>query len=100
METKLARSREVMKSKMPDIKKSLKAIEMVSKKSKEEDPSFTTTILMTDNIWTKCKIPNNTGKVCLWLGANVMIEYAYEEAEKLLSTNLGNAQTNIQATVF
>ena len=28
----------------------------------------------------KAKVPNDTGKVGLWLGANVMVEYDYKEA--------------------
>ena len=49
-------------------------------------------------MWAKAKIPNNTGKVGLWLGANLMVEYTYEEALKLLSKNLANAEAKIKET--
>jgi hypothetical protein len=39
---------------------------------------------LADNIWAKAKVPNTTGNVGLWLGANVMVEYTYIEAVKLL----------------
>jgi prefoldin subunit 5 len=54
--------------------------------------------LISDNIWAKAKIPNDTGKVGLWLGANVMVEYDFEEAIKLLERNLGNALFRIEET--
>jgi prefoldin subunit 5 len=33
--------------------------------------------------------------VCLWLGANVMMEFTFEEAEKLLTKNLKTATENL-----
>ena len=35
------------------------------------------------------------GRVCLWLGANVMLEYSYEEAVGVLETSLGNAREKL-----
>jgi prefoldin subunit 5 len=54
--------------------------------------------LISDNVWAKAKIPNDTGKVGLWLGANVMVEYNFEEALKLLEKNLTNAISRLNAT--
>jgi len=48
--------------------------------------------MVSDNIWAKAKVPNTTGKVGLWLGANVMVEYTFTEAITLLSKNLKNAE--------
>ena len=59
---------------------------------------MTTNFLLSDNIWAKAKIPNESGKVGLWLGANVMVEYTYDEAIKLLSKNLLNAEAKIKET--
>ena len=50
---------------------------------------------MSDNIWAKAKIPNETGKVGLWLGANVMVEYSYDDALKLLAKNLASAEERL-----
>lgn len=36
-----------------------------------------------------------TKKVCLWLGANVMLEYTLEDAEKLLTANMATAKKNL-----
>ena len=43
-------------------------------------------------------MPNDTGKVGLWLGANVMVEYTYDDALVLLGKNLANAQAKIAET--
>ena len=55
-----------------------------------------TNFLISDNIWAKAKIPNDTGRVGLWLGANVMVEYSYDEALKLLERNMENARIRIK----
>jgi prefoldin subunit 5 len=54
--------------------------------------------LISDNVWAKAKIPNETGRVGLWLGANVMVEYDFEEALKILEKNLNNATVRIKST--
>ncbi|KAI0229030.1 Prefoldin subunit 3 [Lamellibrachia satsuma] len=41
---------------------------------------------LSDNLYAKAKVPP-TEKVCLWLGANVMLEYELDDAEKLLKKN-------------
>ena len=38
---------------------------------------------------------SNVDKVCLWLGANVMMEFTFEEAEELLNKNLKTATENL-----
>ena len=57
-----------------------------------------TNFLLSDNIWAKARVPNTTGKVGLWLGANVMVEYTYAEALTLLGKNLANAEAKIKET--
>lgn len=86
---------------MPDIKKTLEAVKLLQDKHKEDEEekrSMDANFLIADNIWAKAKIPNDTGKVGLWLGANVMVEYDFEEALKLLERNLGNAQSRLAST--
>ena len=38
--------------------------------------------------------------MCLWLGANVMLEYPLDEAEKLLKKNLESAESSVQQIAF
>ena len=87
-----------MKVKLPDIKKTLEMVAMLKTKHESDDKEMSTNFLLSDNIWAKAKVPNNTGKVALWLGANVMVEYTYEEALKLLGKNLLNAEAKIKET--
>ena len=83
MEAQLVRGKESLKVKLPDIQKTFELVELLQKKSAEPTPeakALDSNFLISDNIWAKAKIPNDTGKVGLWLGANVMVEYSYTEA--------------------
>ena len=50
--------------------------------------------MLSDQLYVNAKVPA-TDKVCLWLGANVMLEYDIEEAEQLLTNNHMIAQDNL-----
>ena len=95
MEQQLLRSRQNLRVKLPDIKKTLEMVVMLKKKHEAEDKSVETNFLVSDNIWAKAKVPNTTGKVGLWLGANVMVEYGYDDALKLLAKNLASAEERL-----
>ena len=99
MEAQLVRGKESLKVKLPDIQKTHELVSLLKKKNaagSAEEKSLESNFLISDNIWAKAKIPNDTGKVGLWLGANVMVEYDYDEALKLLERNMENAQIRIQ----
>ena len=98
MENNLHRARQGLKVKLPDIKKTLEMVAMLKSKHESDSKEMNTNFLLSDNIWAKAKVPNTTGKVGLWLGANVMVEYTHDEAIKLLGKNLHNAETKIQET--
>lgn len=97
MEQQLIRGRESLRVKTPDIKKTLEMVRMLKDKH-EKTEGLTTNFLISDNVWAKATIDNDTGKVGLWLGANVMVEYSYDEALTLLERNLTNAETRIKST--
>lgn len=94
MEAQLQRSKEVLKQKLPDINKSLEMVEYLAAAEGEE---ASVDFQLSDNIWTKATCKRN-GMVNLWLGANVMLEYTYEDALTLLRKNLDGATTNLQST--
>lgn len=98
MENQLIRGRESLRVKTPDIKKTLEMVRMLKDKSTQEEKQVTTNFLISDNVWAKATIPNETGKVGLWLGANVMVEYSYDEALALLERNFNNAEIRIKST--
>ena len=84
--------------KLPDIKRTLEMVAMLKQRSMNDDKALETNFLLSDNIWAKAKIPNETGRVGLWLGANVMVEYTHDEALKLLAKNLKQAQDKLAET--
>lgn len=52
---------------------------------------------LSDGLYVRATIfPTST--VCLWLGANVMVEYGFDEAIELLSKNLDAATHSLKAT--
>jgi len=93
MEGSLLARRKRLKTQVPDIKSSLVMIKKLREK-KAEEADLDTQFLLSEQVFAKAKIPP-TEKVCLWLGANVMLEYTLDDAEALLTKNLENAQTNL-----
>lgn len=73
-------------------------VALLKQKHDGEQKEVESNFLISDNIWAKAKIPNTTGKVGLWLGANVMVEYNFQDALALLAKNLSNAQTKLAET--
>lgn len=71
---------------------------MLKSRAAGADKEVETNFLVSDNIWAKATIPNDTGKVGLWLGANVMVEYSYDEALKLLMKNQLSAEEKLAET--
>ena len=98
MENQLIRQKASLKGKLPEIKRSLEMVAMLKQKADGDDKAVDSNFLISDNIWAKAKLPNDTGKVGLWLGANVMVEYTYPDALALLSKNLSNAQHKLAET--
>ena len=94
----MVRARANLKVKLPEIKKTLESVAMLKKKAQGEEPAVQTHFLISDNIWAKANVPNDTGKVGLWLGANVMVEYDHDDALKLLFKNQSNAEEKLAET--
>ena len=86
----MTRGRESLRIKTPDIKKTLEMVKLLKDKHQKSE-AMQTNFLLSDNVWSKATIPNDTGRVGLWLGANVMVEYSHDEAIAILQKNLTNA---------
>ena len=80
--------------KLPDIQQAIETVDFLKSKS-EQGETIKTHFPLTDNCHAKAEIPL-TEKVCLWLGANVMLEYSIEEAETLLKSSSSNATESIK----
>lgn len=81
-------------SKIPEIEKSLALVKHLKKK-KEEGESVSTRYNLADTIFAKAELDCSSGIVNLWLGANVMLEYTYEEAIDLLSSKEKTAKKEL-----
>ena len=81
--------------KIPDIEKSLSLIKNLLKK-KDEEGTAMTRYNLADSIYGKAEIDCSAGIVNLWLGANVMLEYTYEEAIDFLSQNGESAKKEFE----
>ncbi|TRY70813.1 hypothetical protein TCAL_10004 [Tigriopus californicus] len=98
METNLLSRRRRLKNQIPDIVSSLAMIDQLkAKASKSEDTE--SQFLLSDQVYAKAVIPP-TDKVCLWLGANVMLEYSLEDAQELLKSNKETALKNLSQIAF
>merc|ERR1739842_256956 len=86
MENSLATRRKRLKAQVPDIKSSLAMIKKLREKKNSEE-TMETQFLLSD-------------QVCLWLGANVMLEYTLEDAEELLTKNCESAEKNLAQIAF
>ena len=89
------RQRVAVKGKIPDMEGNVKVIERLQA-LKEEDGEMTTHFELADAVFAKatCKAKD---LVCLWLGANVMVEYTYDEAMEMLASNLGKANLKLKS---
>merc|ERR1711990_717801 len=92
METHLIKNKTSLKTKIPDNEKTISMIEFLQEKKADE--TVDATFNLSDNIFAKAKVAA-TDTVCLWLGANVMLEYTYAEALTMLNKNLITASDKL-----
>ena len=62
------------------------------KKKLESDENVTTRYSLSDMVYANADLDTSQGTLNLWLGANVMLEYTYDEAYELLSSKLAKAK--------
>lgn len=91
MQYNLEARKRKLKQQIPDLERSLQMIEILRKQTDNKETQF----LLSNQIFCKTTIPP-TKTVCLWLGANVMLEYPLDEAESLLKANMESAITNLK----
>jgi prefoldin subunit 5 len=81
--------------KIPEIEKSLAIVKNLKRKQ-EENESLVARYSLADDVYGKAEIDTAAGVVGLWLGANVMLEYIYDDAIALLSEKEENAKREFQ----
>ncbi|CCW70138.1 unnamed protein product [Phytomonas sp. Hart1] len=109
-EHRLIRTVANLESKVPDIQKTLKTIAFLKDRLDVEESSpaahppqgdpnegFYTNYGLTESVFCQAHVPPQR-TVHLWLGANVMVEYSFDEARELLERNLKSARENLRKT--
>lgn len=96
MEQQLVRQKASLKAKIPDIENTLDLVTILKEKQDEEE-EMTVNYPLCDTVHARANV-NTNGTVCLWLGANVMVEYSYEEALEMLEKNLTSSRAKLQET--
>jgi len=82
-----------LRLKIPEIKRTLETIEFLSSRT-NDSPPISTHYELNDGLFAHAII-EKPSSVCLWLGANVMVEYSFEEARALLTRNMEGANTQL-----
>ncbi|XP_055593935.1 prefoldin subunit 3 [Uranotaenia lowii] len=91
MEFNIISRKRRLRQQIPDLAKSLEMIKILKNQSEELETQF----LLSEQVFVKTRVPP-TKTVCLWLGANVMLEYPLDEAEDLLKQNKHSAEVNLK----
>lgn len=90
MEYNISVRRRKLKNQIPDLIKTIETIEILRHQTDEKQTQF----LLSEQVFLKTIVPP-TKSVCLWLGANVMLEYPLDEADALLRQNMESAEQNL-----
>ena len=84
-EQQLEQKKQTYQNSLPEIEKSLTLVKHLKTK-KDADEKVITRYNLADTVYCKAEVDCSQGIVNLWLGANVMLEYTYDEALELLTT--------------
>uniref|UniRef100_A0A1Q3F6P6 Prefoldin subunit 3 n=1 Tax=Culex tarsalis TaxID=7177 RepID=A0A1Q3F6P6_CULTA len=91
MEFNIISRKRRLRQQIPDLAKSLEMIKILRTQTEDRETQF----LLSEQVFVKTRVPP-TKTVCLWLGANVMLEYPLDEAEELLKQNKLSAEVNLK----
>ncbi|KXJ22771.1 prefoldin subunit 3 [Exaiptasia diaphana] len=94
MEINLLAKKKRLQGQVPDLMSSLEMVKLLQN-NKEKGTPCHSRFLVSDQLYANAVVPPSE-KVCLWLGANVMLEYTIEEADNLLTKNLATAKNNLE----
>ncbi|KAH7723883.1 CRE-PFD-3 protein [Aphelenchoides avenae] len=91
VEANLAEQKTRVSSNLPDYLKSLNVISMLAEEKAKERDNLEVSFKLDENVYSKAVV-ESLDKVCLWLGASVMVEYELEEAQAVLQKNIENVE--------
>ncbi|KAJ3447615.1 prefoldin subunit [Anaeramoeba flamelloides] len=94
MENNLLRQQIRVKQKIPKLEENIEMINFLKLKN-EKGGSLDTRFKISNNLFVNAEI-EKCQNVCLWLGANVMMEYPLDEAEQVILKNLSSAKKTLE----
>ena len=99
IEQRLTQKKTKLKIKLPEITKTYQSLLQMEEQAKLGEP-LVSHYELAQSVFAKAKINvHENDKVCLWLGANVMLEYPRAEAIELLRQQLADAKTALATTI-
>ncbi|XP_057957331.1 prefoldin subunit 3 isoform X2 [Malania oleifera] len=75
-----------------------KLVEMKLLAQQRDLQAFVADFEVSEGIYSRARV-EDSDSVCLWLGANVMLEYSCDEANALLRKNLENAKASLEVLI-
>jgi prefoldin subunit 5 len=92
-----------LQDKIPELEKSIALIQHLQRQQQQQDSEASTVsssvctvrYSLADNVYGRADVDASDGLVHLWLGANVMLEYTYEDALQFLETNRSTAARDV-----
>jgi len=97
LEAELQQQRIRLSTQLPDVRRSLEAVDTLVEKRERGDESGTTVkYQLTEATFADAEVATPES-VYLWLGANVMLEYPLDEAKELLETNVKACENGLEA---
>lgn len=96
-ESGLSTQTATVRTKLPEIEGALELVQHLQKKRQEKeagifDKDLQVNYMMSENIWAHAEVPLKKDTIMLWLGANTLLEYTFEEAAELLLRNKTHAE--------
>ena len=95
MEQSFDVSKAQYKQKIPELEQTLDAVKLLKKKQEDGEDMYANYSL-SDTVYTKTKVDTEADKVCLWIGANVMVEYTSSEAITMLEEQLVGSAAKLE----
>jgi len=89
MESNTSQKQLSLEGKIPELAKTLETLELL-----QASTDIDTTFELSDTLYAHASVPA-TSKVMLWLGANVMLEYTTDEAQRLIEDKLRSAERSL-----
>lgn len=92
LEQHLLEKQQSLKVSRPEVAENLNAVQKLA--TQADNGEFNTHFQIADSVYGTAKVGHES-TVSLWLGANLMVEYSYDEAKELLQKNLDSLDNQI-----